>query len=139
MIVVCTIRCYNKESVCLLLSIVPGENSLPELTSFGKSKTSSSLYFHFLLPAFLLVFHFLSIYVAYKNTQNSLLLCSYETPLSSRRTCSTNATACGSCLTYRELLKREIENEQQNLHGLYSLRLFCFPSKFIKAARPPWL
>lgn len=115
------------------------ENSLSELTSSGKSKTSSSLYFHFWLPAFLLLFFLLWIYIAYKNTQNNVLLCSYEAPPSSRRTRSTNATPCGSCLTSREWLKREIENVQQNVCGLYSLRLFCFPSKFIKAACPPGL
>lgn len=81
----------------------------------------------------------LSIYVAYKITENSLLPRCYEAPPSSRRTRSTNATPSGSCLTSRELLKREIENVQQNVRGLYSLRLFCFPSKFIKAARPPGL
>lgn len=52
------IRCYNRDSVCPPLFIVPTEKSLSELTSLEKSKTSLSLYFHFRQLAFLPVFLF---------------------------------------------------------------------------------
>ena len=119
------IRYYNWESVCPFLSIV--------LPCHWENQKHS----HLCILTF--VFFLLSIYVAYKTTQNSLLLCGYEAPPSSRRTRSTSATPCGFCLTSRELLKGKSENVQLNVCGLYSFKLFCFPSKFIKAACPPGL